>query len=247
MPIKTHCNYYFIQLPLKSARTGVTNPDTFVLSFLVTHVLSYCHWWFLLPQVGSCLVGRSLVRNSLFAGCGLLGWPFCLWALRTGSWYVSGWPHRGDFALDESLLSWCFRDFSLYSLNGYYGVSECELVGSFFEFLDDLYQTWGNSCHYLLRYSFQPFLLLGFSWWSCGDSWRGAHRSPRTSSFIFILFCLSFRLGNLNWPICKSADSSLLTQLWCGASCEFFISVIERFNSGIFIVFFVIMCVCLLI
>lgn len=61
--------------------------------------------------------------------------------------------------------------------------SEFVLVGSFFEFLDDLYQTWGNSCHYLLRYFFQPFLLLGFSWWSCGYSWRGA---PQVSEDLFL-------------------------------------------------------------
>lgn len=93
--------------------------------------------------------------------------------------------------------------------------SEFVLVGSFFEFLDDLYQTWGNSCHYLLRYSFQPFLLLGFSWWSCGYSWRGAHRSPRISSFIFILFFLSFTLTDLQVCWFFSAHSALMWSfLW---------------------------------
>lgn len=61
VPIKTHCidSYCFIQLPLELARSRVTNQNTFVLSFLVIHVVSYLHWCSSLPQVGSCLVGKD--------------------------------------------------------------------------------------------------------------------------------------------------------------------------------------------
>lgn len=81
--------------------------------------------------------------------------PFRLWALRTGypAALAALVPGKSavdlieETALDESLLSWCFRDFLCLCTVGM-GImvrlsvnSESILVGSVFEFFDDLYQT----------------------------------------------------------------------------------------------------------
>lgn len=79
---------------------------------------------------------------------------------------------RLHLAKEPLRLSRCFPDFlSSHSSDSVITMCltvtfEFNLVGVFFEFLDDLYQTWGNSGHCLLSCSLKP---------SCLWDSRGAH------------------------------------------------------------------------